>query len=401
MDTFVFYIMKKKLILLLFPLLASCNGRHDIVENEIVADINVEIVPRNDTISLSSIYENKFNVLTLDSIVLASINKVLRYNSLWVVEGKSKHGGVHLFDNNGHYMHTLLNWGQGPDEATDIWAMKIFQDAVYLLVNSGTELIKYSLSTQKIEWRFKLPNEIISATDFEIIHNNKFIFLKSVSRELSSKECKLYIYNNMNNQIEGRMLELDKKASEYISFSQSDCLYRFQNHIRYYEVFRNGICEIECDSLSGYLGFKSNKYTFSEDELYMDSYTFETFIEACRSSKYIWGHCNLYEGKRFISSTYNYNNDLYWNLVDKLTNSSKSYKWVNDDLIFNEISLVEDYLFRINVQNDCHYFALSYYDLDRMIQKMDKEKISSRLMRLYKRMDDGSNDLVICFHEKK
>jgi len=210
-------------VLALFILFVGCSKQHNITRDKIEADINVEITLQKDTISLSSIYGGDIHILALDSIILASVNKVTRYDSLWIIKGKSEQGGVHLFNNEGHYLQTLLGWRQGPVEVTDI-------------------------------------------------------------------------------------------------------------------------------------------------------YTFETFIEACKNSNYIWGHCNLYEGNRFISSVYNYRNDVYWHLTDKSNNNSNSYKWVKDDLILNEISLVESYLYRVNVQEDWHYFTLSYYDLGRMMQEMDIRK---------------------------
>lgn len=400
--TFIFFEIMRILveIILLVVFLTGCSRQQSVVRDNIKANIHVSFIPREDTVSLSSIYGRKVDILTLDSIVLASVSKVLRYDSLWIVKGKSAEGGVHLFSNKGHYLKPLLRWGQGPTEVFDIWAMKLYQDAVYLLANAGTEVIKYSLLSQELEWRFKVPDEVLSATDFELLSDGKFVFLKSVARK-PEKEYKLYVYNDQKRQIEGCFLELDKKAGDYISFSQTDCLYRMGDKIRYYEVFRNGICQLVNGDLEGYIGFVNNKYTFPEDELYQDSYTFETFIETCENSNYIWGHRNLYEGNRFISSSYNYRNDMYWNLIDKFSNNSHSYKWVRDDLILNETSLVEEYLSMTNVQGDCHYFTLSYYNLDRLMQQEDAGKdIMPNIAHLYKTMDDGSNDLVVCLYEK-
>lgn len=387
-------------IILLSILLTGCNRQQNIMRESIEADIQVTLTPQQDTVVLSSVYEQKVDILALDSIVLASVSKVLRYDSLWIVKGKSSEGGVHLFDNGGHYQKSLLKWGQGPTEVFDIGTMKMQQNTLYLLVNAGTEIIKYSLLSQEQELRFKLPAEIFSATDFEVLPNGKFLFLKSVAR-IPGKEYKLYIYNHQNEQIEGRFLELDKKAGEYISFSQTNCLYRMGDEVRYYEVFRNGICQLTDNNLKGYIGFTNNKYTFPEDELYNDSYTFEAFIETCKNSNYIWAHANLYEGNRFISSIYTYHNEIYWNLIDKFNNTSHSYKWIRDDMILNETSSVGKYLDRCNIQDNCHYFTLSYHNLAEVMQNENtRGNIIPEIADLYKTMNEGSNDLVICLYER-
>ncbi|UVS40070.1 hypothetical protein NXV60_03240 [Bacteroides fragilis] len=99
---------------------------------------------------------------------------------------------------------------------------------------------------------------------------------------------------------------MDKKSSEYISFDQSDCLYRVQDEIYYYEVFRNGICRLSANDMTGYIAFKQNEYTFPEKELYNEDHTFQSFIDVCENSPFIWAHRNLFEGERFVSSTYMY-----------------------------------------------------------------------------------------------
>lgn len=166
-------------------LLAGCNQpvKHsDIIQ----ADIMVSIIPQEDTISLSALF-SICEIVKLNDIVLASINKVLKYDSLWIVQGKSDQGGVHLFNNEGRYLKTVLKWGEGPEEAYDVWSIKLLDGSIYLLINSGTEVVEYSLQKQKMVERFRLPSEILSATDFVVDNGGNYIFLKSISREKKRK----------------------------------------------------------------------------------------------------------------------------------------------------------------------------------------------------------------------
>ena len=112
-------------------LLAGCNRpvKHsDIIQ----ADTMVSIIPQEDTITLSALF-SRCEIVKLNDIVLASINKVFKYDSLWIVQGKSDQGGVHLFNNEGRYLKTVLKWGQGPEEAYDIWSIKLLDGSIYLL----------------------------------------------------------------------------------------------------------------------------------------------------------------------------------------------------------------------------------------------------------------------------
>lgn len=77
--------------------------------------------------------------------------------------------------------------GQGPEEAYDIWSIKLLDGSIYLLINSGTEVVEYSLQKQKMVERFRLPSEILSATDFVVDNGGNYIFLKSISREKKRK----------------------------------------------------------------------------------------------------------------------------------------------------------------------------------------------------------------------
>ena len=178
-------VMKYLNLFIFVLLLAGCNQpvKHsDIIQ----ADIMVSIIPQEDTTSLSALF-SKCEIVKLNDIVLASINKVLKYDSLWIVQGKSDQGGVHLFNNEGRYLKTVLKWGEGAEEAYDVWSIKLLDGSIYLLINSGTEVVEYSLQKQKMVERFRLPSEILSATDFVVDNGGNYIFLKSISREKKRK----------------------------------------------------------------------------------------------------------------------------------------------------------------------------------------------------------------------
>ena len=105
-----------------------------------------------------------------------------------------------------------------------------------------------------------------------------------------------------------------------------------------------------------------------------------------------------------MSSTYMYKKELFWNIIDKSDYSVHSYKWVYDDLILNEVVPVEDYLYRANVQENIHYYTLSFYDFDRIMQlkkKCQKSVGEKWMVKLDDMLDENSNDIIVCFYEKK
>lgn len=382
--------------------LGGCNQRKSTISDEMYkGGYELEIIPHSDTLSLSTLYKSNFELFRFNGLELHSINDILRYDSLWVIQGKAVEGEIHLFDSLGQYKTTLLKKGNGPDEVINVWQMKLYENALFCLVNSGTELIKYSLSNMKIEWRFTLPTEILSAKDFELFSDNIILFLKSLTRHPDEKEYKLYTYDRNLKKIIARLIELDKTSSEYISFSQKGCLYRYQDSIRYYEVFNRGILQIDNSNLNhkGYISFLENTYMFPNDKLLGD-YTFEKFINYCKSSDYIWAHCNLYEGAHYITSTFEYSDDFYLNVIDKRNKTSHSYKWISDNYLLNMVYPIEEALSRVGVSNDCHYYTLSFYDIERMLKEGNGKILSKKLQETYDSMDYNSNDLVICLYEK-
>lgn len=49
----------------------------------------------------------------------------------------------------------------------------------------------------------------------------------------------------------------------------------------------------------------------SGKELYNEDHTFQSFIDVCENSPFIWAHRNLFEGERFVSSTYMYKKNCF------------------------------------------------------------------------------------------
>lgn len=375
--------------------------------DSVSSNVSLEIMPSDGALKLSSFLRNDYDIIVPKGVLLANISKVLECDSFLVVKGKSADGDVHLFDKQGEYIKTILNRGGGPDEASNVWAVKIYDGDVYLLVNAGTELMRYSLAQERYLERFRLPKEVFSAADFEIMDKDNYIFYKNLPSGDSQPEYKLYAYNRQAEKIEHKWLPLHAKSSEYISFAQDDCLYRHAGNVHFYEIFQKGIYRLEKENLCGYITFQDNSYSFPDSDLF-GSYTFDSFISFCEESPYIWAHRDMYEGTRFITSNFMFRNGCYWNVIDKKEKTSHSYLSVEDDLLLDTELPAKDYMYQANVQDSMRYFALPYDLLDSVVrQKKEKESIGKytlnhpRLMQIYEGMDEGSNDLIIRFYEKQ
>lgn len=394
----------KCLILLLVVLCCSCKNNKNFWES-IDANMSVEIRPEDQKLVMSSLFKKKYDVIIPQGIILADVSKVLMVDSFYVIKGKSVVGEVHLFDNKGNYLETILKRGGGPDEAADVSSVKVHDNEVLFLVNAGMEIMRYSLKERKMVGRYRLPDHVVSIADFEGFSDNKFILYKNLTNRLKEEEYKLYLYDGIQGKITDCWLPLNSECTEYISFSQTDCLYQRNGKIYFYEVFQKGVYELSENSLNGYISFRDNKYMIPDNELY-DDYTFESFINYCMGCPYIWAHRGLYEGPHYILSNYMYKNKYYWNVIDKQQKLSNSYRMVADDVFLEDIIYTDDYPFHVNIQNSVRYFTLSYTQLVDFLEKKTTESLSDYLKRhallksIYENSNEDCNDLIIKLYEK-
>lgn len=387
--------------------LISCTDKRTGYRNDIQSDCVMEITPSDDALRLSEIIDD-YQLILPEGILLASIDKVLIWDSTLIVKGLSPDNGyVHLFDRNGKFIKTILKGGQGPKEAgMNLSAMKLNGDNLYFLINGGMEMMCYSLKEGQITDRFRLPEEIFAACDFEVLDTDLYIFYKDMTR-IGGKEYKLYVYDKTKEQIEKRWIALNKESTSYLSFGQSDCLYKHGGKCYFHEVFQKGIYEVGTDSLQGHVTFKANKYTMPDNVLY-DSYpSLVDFVIFCQGASYVWAYRSLREGSRFITATYQVGKDYYWHVMDKKEQLSHSYARIEDDVLLEaEISL-KDYMFQTNIQEDMRIFSLPYDLLDGVMQKKDSGQLvafahkNPKLMNIYQHMNEDSNEIIVMFHEKK
>ena len=399
--------MKNRLLFLLslLCLLYSCKEGTNYREN-VIADMSVSIVPTDETLQMSSIFKDGYDIIVPQGIVLAEISKVITTDSLMIVRGKSADGFIHLFDKQGQYIKTIVRKGGGPMEASNLNAMKMYGNDLYFLINAGTEIMRYSLQAQKVTERFRVPVDIVSIADFEVLNENEYVFYKNLTGTTGKEEYKLYVYDKGQGMITGRWLPLHSASSEYISFSQSDCLYRQGGKIRFHEVFQKGIYEWSDNRWKGYISFEENKYMMPNDELY-DNYTFDSFIDFCMHSPYIWAHRGVLEGARFILSNYTYREKFYWNMIDKKIGESKSYSMIDDDVFLDEPLSAENYLSYANIQDSIYYFTISYDELAEVMEKKKNDgtftsftKKHQKLADIYEQATIDTNDLILMFYER-
>ena len=62
--------------------------------------------------------------------------------------------------------------------------------------------------------------------------------------------------------------------------------------------FRNGICRLSANDMTGYIAFKQNEYNFPEKELYNEDHTFQSFIDVCENSSFYLGASLILFGRR-------------------------------------------------------------------------------------------------------
>ena len=382
----------------------SCQEEKGFQRPEIEADNAVEIAPSDETLHLSSFIDS-YSLAVPDGILLADITKIFVCDSLFIVQGNSVDGMLHLFDRNGRFLETILKKGQGPEEAINITTMKLCGNDLYFLVNVNEEIIRYSLKDRKLVERFRLPSEVTPVADFEITEAGTYLLYHDFTNG-RAEEYKLYVYDKQADKILYKWLPMHSASTEYLSFSQNDCLYQRNGEFYFYEVFQKGVYKVKEGELEGYIAFKDNKYTFPDDKLYA-SYDFMSFYKYATDCPYVWSHRLLYEGPHFITSAFLFKDDFYWNLIDKQNWTSSSYTHVYDDVLLDTEMSCEDYMFQTNIQGDVRYFTLSYGLLSEVMEeKKEKGELEAYaqkhpdLIRTYEQMSEDTNDIIVMFHEK-
>ena len=377
---------------------------------EIEAPHELEIIPEDETLVLSDLVDG-YELIEPKGELLANMESILAYDSTLIVCATSVDNGlVHQFDTKGNFIRTILEKGEGPDEAVSIRTLKMQGDDLYLLVNTGLKLMRYSLKEGKVVESFSMPDEIHAICDFEVLGSGKYVFYKE-HPQIQGDEYKLYVYDRTKNQIEQRWLPMHKQAWEdYLWFGQKRCLYSLKGRYYFYEVFQKGIYEIGADGLEGYISFKDNSYTIPNEELYGSSYpTVNGFSEYCQQSGYVWFHSSLFEGGHFILSSFMcHNMTLYWNVIDKRAWTSRSYTKIKDDVLLDAEMPLREYMYQKGVQEDVRYFRLPYDLLQKVMEQKEANgeldayaKAHPDVMALYETMNEDTNDLIVVFHEKQ
>ena len=374
---------------------------------DIEADFEVEITPSDETLVLSDIVDG-YELIEPKGVLLAYVGKTLHCDSLLFVSGKSAEKGYcHLFDLEGNFIQTILREGQGPDETTAVRAYKLHGDDLYCLADAGTKIMRYSLKEKRFVESFRLPKEMSSAWDFEVLGEDKYVFLNASSATASGGDpYKLYVYDKAKDEITHKWIPMKKGSEQYISIGQSDCLYQINGKYYFHEVFQKGIYELSADTLQGYISFKDNKYTMDTDVLYGAFQTFDEFMNYCFDNYYIWADRDFFEGEHFIMGNYQSGKTFYGCLIDKQQKTSCSFQHVKDDVLLDaELPVIKYY--PKNVQGDVFYYAVPYEQLHEVMEakkeKGELEEYAKRhpdVMQLYERMDEDSNGFIVAFHEK-
>ncbi len=325
--------MKYIIPFILFLSISSCKSTNK-QANEVVN--SSKIIPQNNILTLSSIF-NSYKLIQLSGITFTSIQKVEFIDSLLIIKGKAADSELHIFNATGEYIQSIIKTGRGSEETLNIQDFIIDYDKrnVDILCDYGRKIITYSLEKRKIINTTEICSEIFSAQNLQKIDSNRYILYKQCGFT-NDKEYKINIYNIQKNFLENGFLPINKKSSEYISFSQYNNLYKNNNNFFFYETFIDTIYQCTSQKIEAYWYFDKQKYTFPQKLLYKGYQGLNEFIDICRNNQYIWGHINVFEYKDMFFSLFNYNKALYLNITNKTNKESTSYTKIYDDLVTNE-----------------------------------------------------------------
>ena len=295
----------------------------------------VEIKPSEDTLKLSEVFKN-CDVVKLENKLFAYVLDAKILDSAIVVMGKSDNSDIHVFTKEGKYIRSLLKYGKGPGEILNIQSMcyNEYHKTIDVLCNYGMCIYQCPIDGSHIN-KIEIPKDrIYVAKAMAPLNANIYLLYKDMSY-LKQEEYKLYVYNYKEDTIVSKILPMDKKLAEKMSvIGQINNLYKNNGKIYFYESFMDGIYEYDGRSLNKVVAFNKNLYTYPISRIsnFKDE---NEFVHNCMNSSYIWAHRNFIQSNNKLFSSFTYLKKLYLNCIDLKTHKSKTYLYVNDDILTN------------------------------------------------------------------
>lgn len=322
-------------------LLFSCkNKSKDLYYGE--ADHVLSIVPSQDTLVLSNCF-NELRVINLKGCVVSKIHSAVIIDHQLLLSGtfylgnKSKRTEceIALFSEEGTFLSPIAIKGRSANEVLNVQAMKFnpYKHTLDVLSDYGRCLLSYDTVSWTIKSKVDLStSEILVAADFAPVNETQYLFYKNLSYS-DNEEYKLYLYDCQSSDVLEHFFVLDKERAETISFNQSNNLSCSSNRVLFYESFMNSIYEYDGGVIKPYISFAENNYLMSEATLNTRYKDLMDFLEMCKASGKIWGHLNFYYIGQRIFSMFEYDNGLYYNVMNLDDDTSHSYRYVYDDML--------------------------------------------------------------------
>lgn len=329
---------KQCLVLLIFAFFAaSCNkstSRKAIINQ---AEVMVELTPQTDTLRLSTLF-NKWHLVELKGKLIGDIADVQQIDSVLIVRSESDGTNLHLFNDNGTYIRSMVRYGRGNNEVLNLasFTYNPYTETIDVLCNYGAEIWQYERSGV-IKNKIKLPETpIFSVADFEALDPHTYLLYKDLGiPDYQGEQHKLYVYDWQKQMVVNNFIPMDAALAEKISISQSNNLYRQNGRIFFYEAFQNGIYECQADGVKPVVGFQVNPFTYPI-EMISSCVDEGDFIRKSIESPYIWAHINCVAYEDYVFSYFTYHKQMLLNVIDMEHKMARTYEYVHDDCFSNK-----------------------------------------------------------------
>lgn len=364
------------------------------------------ITPQNNTLVLNSIFDS-CKLIQLTGISLTGINKVEWMDSLLVIKGKANESELHLFTNEGKYLYSIIKTGRGANETINMQDFVIdpVKKHIDILCDYGRKIITYSLPEKKIINTTEICPEIYAAENIKKLDSTRYILYKT-NGFTKNTEFKINIYNKAKNKLEKGFLPINKKTSEYVSFSQFNNLYENNQQIFFYETFRDTIYQCSSEEIEPVWIFQKQEFSFPQQLLHKGYQGLREFIETCKNSRYIWGHINVFEYRNLYLSLFNYKDKLYLNVIDKTGKKANSYTRIHDNLVTDELLELTTF-FQIGNNQEYCFFQIEPIDLLEIIENKkqqnkyaDYQKRFPRSCQFIEQLKFDSNTVLVLLKSK-
>lgn len=292
-------------------LLNSCTNKisqdHSTEVTPIVLDFDKKMKSIHD---IDLINDVEIISLHCDEVIIGNIDKVIKFDTIIYLMDSRQNKSIYLFNLQGDFIHSISNYGQGPEEYIQLTDMfiDVTDSTLNILSRMDRKLFKYDLKGEELRVIEKTPKSFFS---MKKIDKGYMAYMGNFSEDMT-KRYNLWLLNE-NLEITDHYFEIDEKWESIMSAGGSD-----------YSTYKDMSYYITPMDFSIYLitdGEVKTKYTFDLGKL---KWSKEVNVESLNQQEkidlyqnYIYRFYNFQETKNHLIVNFLHKGQFLLGVYDK------------------------------------------------------------------------------------